>query len=703
MIAIVKYLKFIVLIFLSFIVPMSAIAAEEEYDIELDTYYSGRYVLLKWYPQSYEIYKKCLEKGFTVERRVLGEQWQTLGTIVPGSYAEFDELEKKVSKAVMPKYLLYPKQTEETLKLEDKKEGTEDESSSSNIVEEGTDIDNPDDANYLFQMCLMASEFSIDLARVMALNFSDEFLNTQQTYEYRVRPADVKLRMKCKVVRVHTGKRQALAPMAKIKAENKDHRVQFSWDMATLMRDYSGFQLERSTDGINYKLVNEEPIVYMYNPEYQTDYLVCADSLPECGKKYYYRVRGLNRFGLKSEYSNVVTAQYECPFNVNINLNGVKLNEQNVATLAWEVKNPDNQEIGGFDIQRTSEMNVDGGNFVSVLKGKLLPGNVRNYIDKNTDQDNYYRVIAYNKDKKQKSVSNFYYTHRIDSIPPSAPTGLKAVIDSAGVVELTWKPNPEPDVMAYRVFFSNDSISEFLGASDTFLTKPYFTDTLFLGSLTNEIYYKVLAIDNNYNQGPLSKAIRLVKPDTIPPAPARFLDIVQDSTGHIHVTWQKSVSTDVVKQVLLRRLNETGEFEVAETWTGKENIVDNYTDTIVANGERFYYKLVVYDESNNKTERESFPLKSKYQKRDCVKNPTATVNYQKGCVEVRWEKCGCKISKINIFRKGADSQSKLVGTTYGVEMVFYDTSVKKGGQYQYIIQPITEKMSKVAKTEEVTF
>lgn len=699
-----KYLKYIVLTLLSFVMPVSAMAAEDEYDIELDAYYSGRYVLLKWYPQSYEIYRKCSEKGFTVERRVLGEQWQTMGTIIPGSYADFTELERKEKKALMVKYLLFPEQTEQNLTLEDATD-TEEETNKDNVDvnDNSTDVNDPDNANYLYQMCLMASEFSIDMARVMALNFSDEFVNTQQTYEYRVRPADDHLKMKCKVVRVQTNRKQALAPMAKIKAENKDHRVQLSWDMASLMRDYSGFQLERSSDGINYKVVNEEPIVYMYNPDYKTDYLVCADSLPDCGKKYYYRVRGLNRFGFKSEYSNVVTASYDCPFNVNVKLNSVKLNKQNVATLIWEVTNPDNQEIAGFDIQRTSEINVEGGNYVSVLKGKLLPANTRTYKDKNTDRDNYYRVIAYSKGKKDMSVSNLYYIHSIDSVPPSAPTGLKAVIDSAGVVELTWKPNPEPDVMAYRVFFSNDSTLEFLGASDTFLTKPYYTDTLNLGSLTNEIYYKVLAIDSNYNQGPLSKAIRLVKPDTIPPAPARFLDLEQDSAGYVHVTWQKSVSTDVVKQVLLRRLNETGEFEVAETWTGKENIPDTYTDTIIANGERFYYKLVVYDESNNKTERESFPLKSKYKKRDCVKNATATVNYKKGCIEVRWEKCGCKIKKVNIFRKGSDAPSKLVGSTYGVEMVFYDTTVKKGEQYQYIIQPVTEKMSKVAKTEEVTF
>ena len=159
-------------------------AAEDEYDIELDAYYSGRYVLLKWYPQSYEIYRKCSEKGFTVERRVLGEQWQTMGTIIPGSYADFTELERKEKKALMVKYLLFPEQTEQNLTLEDATD-TEEETNKDNVDvnDNSTDVNDPDNANYLYQMCLMASEFSIDMARVMALNFSDEFVNTQQTYE----------------------------------------------------------------------------------------------------------------------------------------------------------------------------------------------------------------------------------------------------------------------------------------------------------------------------------------------------------------------------------------------------------------------------------------------------------------------------------------------------------------------------------------
>lgn len=690
--------KKIVTTLLALVTPMLVIA--QDYDIELDSYYGGNYVLLRWYPQSFEVYKRCSEHGFVVERRSSeSEQWQTLSTLKPGSYADFSELEKKNDKAFLANFLLH---TDETLKNIKVDENTIDNQNDENDAKE-TDLKNPKDADFMYKMCLLECEFSVDMAKVMALNFRDDYVHTQQVYEYRVRPADANIKLKCRTKKVTTNKKQTLATMANITAQNKDFRVYFTWNMDNLSADYSGFQLERSSDGTNFTRVNKEPIVHLASDEISENVLTCKDTLPDCDKMYYYRVCGLNRFGLKGPYSNVVKVSYDCNYTVKVTLKDVNINEKNEATLSWEVENTDNQSIKGFDIQRAATIDINGGQFESILKGKQLPSNTRTFIDKHPLESNYYRVVAYGKKEKQFSSSNFYYAHAIDSVPPAAPTGLKATIDSAGIVKLTWDKNTEPDIMAYRVFFSNDSLSEYIGASDTFLTTQFYTDTLNLGTLTNEIYYKVLAIDKNFNQGPLSAAVKLIKPDTIPPSPALFIEIKQDETGIVLVSWQKSSSTDVAKQVLLRKVGDEGTYRVAETWTGNANIPTTYADTFMAVGERIYYKLIVFDKSENKTEREAAPFKSKYIKRECVKNVTTKVNYKKGYIELHWDKCGCKISKINIYRSDADSDSKLMGTIKGVENTFFDYSVKKGERYLYFVQPVTEKMSKIVKTEAVNF
>ncbi len=690
-----KSFKYILVALLAILMPTMSMAQDN--DIELDAFCGGNFVLLKWYPQSVDVYKKCAKMGFVVERRQGGGPWEALTVVKPGTYEEFAELEQKNDKAFMINYLLHPDEVIKNAQVDDADAEDDDNDDSGD-----TDLKNSEDADFLFKMCLLESEFSIDMARVMGLNFSDDYVQTQQHYEYRISAADSRINLKSGVAKVSVTRRQKTAAMPEIKVENKDHRVYFSWNMKTLRRDYSGFQIERSVDGKTFKVLNTDPIVHLLSDEASADVITVNDSLPSCDKVYYYRFCGISRFGFNGPYSKVVTASYECPYNVQVSLKDVKINEQNISTLHWEVDNPDNQTIKGFDIERAEKMDVNGGTFVSLTKGKLLPGSARSYVDNTTLESNYYRVVAYGKSQKQVSVSNFYYAHPIDSVPPAAPTGLKATIDSAGVVELTWSPNTEPDIMAYRVFFSNDTVSEFLGASDTFLTKPYFTDTLFLGSLTNEIYYKVLAIDRNYNQGPLSDAIKVLKPDTIPPAPARFENVYQDEAGTIHVEWRKSVSTDVVKQTLYRRVGEDAEWTLAGEWNAPE-FPESFIDTIPASGERFYYRLVVADESDNKTERESPSLKTKHIKKECVKDVVLTTDYRKGGIEVSWEKCGCKIYKTNVFRRTNGGDSKLLGTIKGVEINFFDKTVKKGENYQYIIQPITEKMSKIAVSESIDF
>ncbi len=37
-------------------------------------------------------------------------------------------------------------------------------------------------------------------------------------------------------------------------------------------------------------------------------------------------------------------------------------------------------------------------------------------------------------------------------MPPAVPSGLKAVVDSNGVVTLTWNKNSERDLMGYKIY-----------------------------------------------------------------------------------------------------------------------------------------------------------------------------------------------------------------------------------------------------------
>ena len=116
----------------------------------------------------------------------------------------------------------------------------------------------------------------------------------------------------------------------------------------------------------------------------------------------------------------------------------------------------------------------------------------------NTLRANHY-IIAAVDTAGNASYSLNTYGHLIDSIPPNIPTGLTGRIDTNGLVHLTWNVNKEPDIMGYAIQFSNDSSHVFAVVTNKPVLTNSYTDTIMIRTLTERIYYKVVAIDKNFN------------------------------------------------------------------------------------------------------------------------------------------------------------------------------------------------------------
>ena len=294
--------------------------------------------------------------------------------------------------------------------------------------------------------------------------------------------------------------------------------------------------------------------------------------------------------------------------------------------------------------------------------------------------------------------------NKADTTPPAPPTGLQGRIDSLGVVTLDWKPNTDPDIYAYRVFFANREDGTYVGASDTFLLTPHFTDTLFLGSLTNDIYYKVMAIDRNYNQSGLSAPLKLLKPDTIAPFNAVF-DVVRQQdyrTGDdVEITWINSPSDDVVKLELWQRIGDNGSWKVLKAWESLP-LPEHYTDTTYTNGDMVYYRLTCYDYSGNKRETDGTPVYTREKKKVCAKNLTVRTDYEKGGIRLEWEKNSCAVEKYRIFRTDNGETSLLV-TVGGQERAYFDDRILREHTYKYVLWPIADEATQTVESAEVRF
>ncbi len=194
------------------------------------------------------------------------------------------------------------------------------------------------------------------------------------------------------------------------------------------------------------------------------------------------------------------------------------------------------------------------------------------------------------------------YVALIDSTPPAKPQILSAIIDSAGVVTLKLKPGREKDLKGYRIFKANSAEHELSlveenfkkDKTDTTTIKLTFTDTLTLNSLTPKIYYRVKALDFNYNQSEFSDLVAIKKPDTIPPVTPVFTNVIVKEK-QVELYFAPSESVDVKDQIIYRKTAVEADWKILLKIPPFQK---QLIDTNVRTGTTYYYTIRAMDESN---------------------------------------------------------------------------------------------------------
>ncbi|MDT8323073.1 MAG: fibronectin type III domain-containing protein, partial [Bacteroidota bacterium] len=180
-----------------------------------------------------------------------------------------------------------------------------------------------------------------------------------------------------------------------------------------------------------------------------------------------------------------------------------------------------------------------------------------------------------------------------DSIPPAVPSGLHAAVDSSGVLRLAWSPNTEADLQGYRVFYANDPTHEFQQLTTKITTDTLFVDTLTLKTLSEEIYYKLTALDYNFNHSPFTEALMVEKPDIVPPSPP-LIHAVEAMSHGVRVSWHRSPTSDAAAHLILRRPVSGG------AWVPLDSLVSasvtSFADTTLQGTALYEYALRAYDD-----------------------------------------------------------------------------------------------------------
>lgn len=218
---------------------------------------------------------------------------------------------------------------------------------------------------------------------------------------------------------------------------------------------------------------------------------------------YVYQVISINHRGDPGAPSNPVTVYWD----FSPQAPGVMMAERGDkrVELSW---NPV-EGATGYNVYR--RMEEEEGFPLNPLNREPL--NVTQYTDLSVQNDiKYtYSVRAVKRvaktDVEGKGSPGIAVTP-IKITPPGAPVGFVAIPLKEGI-ELSWRKNPEPDLLGYYVYRRKSGEEEFKRLNESPLTQETYLDTDVV--LGHEYEYAVTAVDNSprKNESPRSEEVRV--------------------------------------------------------------------------------------------------------------------------------------------------------------------------------------------------
>ncbi|MGI6573249.1 MAG: fibronectin type III domain-containing protein [Fermentimonas sp.] len=535
----------------------------------------------------------------------------------------------------------------------------------------------------IISLAMLAADRLPQAADVLGLRYEYKVdINSDYKYGYRIYPAGTHplFEVDTAYYLYPGGAINDVRAPSLVQARGKDGYIEIYWPKGTGRNNFTYYNVERSEDGKTFHKIHEKPLVF--NMDVINEF-VYADSVQNY-KTWYYRVNGIDAFGDESYWCPTVWAMgRNLTPPTPVFLSGTIDKTDGVVQLKWQT--PPDEDLKGYVIRRGRSREV----LDEAVTPTMLPPTTTTYTDKPDDlvEGVYYQLLAVDT-ALNYSYSNIPYFFVHDTIPPLPPTGLKGSIDTTGVVRLSWNLDYDDNVYAYRVFVSNNIGTSFSPASSALVEDTVFVDSISRTLTNREIYYRVLAIDGNNNQSPMSNILVLKRPKFAPsPAPVIGLFTIRDE----EVSFDMSVYPDEENVAIYIFRKEVDE----EKWVPIDSIPPNrtsYTDNTVEAGKTYQYMLRTKDIFNMYS-HESFPLEV-YVYRLAKNAPDIVfkVSLDKNTAKLNWVKpkepvsfyilykdSGKGLMQYKSFNNNEFSFSETIAgkTRYGIQAVYDDNDMEE--------------------------
>lgn len=623
-------------------------------------------IRLRWAPSSIIGWEMGIKYGYNIERFIIGENnadhnKPTLLTpqpIKPYPLSQMDTIDERVAIVAEVIYGDHPTPEQNGF---------------------GAFYESQNRNEWRMSMALLSCDFSPLAAKSAGLYFEDSDIKAGSRYIYRISLAQQPKNMlidTAVVVAVPT----LLARPRELTIICTDSIAALAWRKDA----YSAYIVERAADGKNFQKISDLPVV---SPHFK-------DTLPENDHKYSYRVKGITPFGEYGPYSETVSGNGMPTVDDRPQLDTIIIQNNQRIQIRWLLPGNLPDQLSKIIITRA---NNSKGPFIAIA---TLKGIAYSYTDLRPGATNYYRIKGITK--QGKAIYSFpYFAQLIDTIPPATPTGVKGVVDSAGIVFLQWNGNTEADLLGYRVFRANSLKEEFVEVAGKVINTPSFTDTITLHTLSTSIYYTVIAVDKNYNTSPYSISIQLKRPDTIAPSPALFTKAFSTDTAII-LEWNNSSSEDAVRYILYRINTKDSLRQQLAIWD-TAYLKTSLKDAALQQGNTYFYQIAVYDDSGNNAIETSGDVWFETGIRPAVK--TWSASKQNKAIKLHWQYNAENVKQYRIYRAKNNDLFTLYTTQDGTKTEFIDNMLFLGNVYKYKITAVLrgDIKSAMSKVVEVIY
>lgn len=472
------------------------------------------------------------------------------------------------------------------------------------------------EARHLFSLFAAEQDFEASVAAGWGHEDADILPNSK--YFYRVSIGDdIKA-----ICIVDTSQDTNFPKINDVESTGQDSTILLNWRINDLDQRYSAFDIERSSDGINFEAVNEMPFVFMNSTEEEIEFAMYVDSLAQNGVAYDYQIRGITPFGTRGTPSDIVTSSgiADRILELSFAITEAVISGSNV-DLTWNPLSPEIQsQIVEWKVLRATHVQGDYET-LSTSSAEIIT-----YQDTDPQEQGYY-IVELTDENGHIYRSPNKYVQLEDNTPPETPTGLAAEFVTGTDIRITWDENAEEDLAGYYIYASNGMNAYFSTIHADIIGSDAieYIHQIKGDFIVDNIYYTIVAQDSRGNLSAESAPIEIPRPDIIPPSSPDIYKI-QPLPDGIGIGWKFSDSDDVSRHELQRKISTGPNWEVildipiAEQDDYLEDLTPGsltsicYLDTAALESRSYDYRMLAFDEAGNVSNSKpisAIPIRSK--------------------------------------------------------------------------------------------